>query len=201
MGNYFRTEMTFKSHIYDRKEIDDSTNRTGFILLLLLCLLGYLLTDIYETLGATILLFSALGSMFYFYKDWGKKEPEGKYVGELILSGDYFVIDKDTVNTSDIDDLKIEIGHPKGFKLWHRFGYTVSSGATSKMELVVKSYKRQFNFQLLSEGQLRDLKQILEKLYLKGIFVKEFYLGNRTYLLEELDYEDIQEFKRKYRLT
>lgn len=193
--------MSFKSHIYDRQEIDESTNWTGFILLLLLCLLGYLLTDVYESLGATILLFSALGTMFYFYKDWGKKEPEGKYVGELILTAEQFVIGKDIVDTSDINDLKIEIGHPKGFKLWHRFGYTVASGTTSKIELTAHGQKRQLNFQLFSDGQLRELKNVLEGLYKEGIFVKEFHLGNRTYLLQELDYEDIQEFKKKYQLS
>jgi hypothetical protein len=48
---------------------------------------------------------------------------------------------------------------------------------------------------------LKDLKLVLEELYTKGIFVKEFYLGERTYLFENLDYEDIQEFKKKYKLS
>jgi len=193
--------MTFKTYIFDKTEIDDSTNWPLFILLFLVVLLGYYLSDIYESLGAVILLIGSVGTTVYFYKDWGKKEPEGKYVGELILSGDYFTICKDIINTSEISELKIELEHPKGFKIWHRFGYTVSSGTTSKIEFVLNGNKKQFNFQLYSDSQLKDIRQVLEKLYQKGIFVKEFHLGNRTYLLKKLAYEDIQEFKKKYRLT
>jgi hypothetical protein len=79
---------------------------------------------------------------FYLYRDWGKKEEPGKYVGEIVLTGDLFTLDKETVNTSDLNQLKIEIGHTKGYKHWHRYGYTVSSGTTSSIELTVKGKKK-----------------------------------------------------------
>ncbi|MBS1507418.1 MAG: hypothetical protein JSS79_12295 [Bacteroidetes bacterium] len=192
--------MIFRSHIYDRKDIDDSPKWGGFVFLFLFFILGYLLTDVIESLGKAILIGCALATPIFLYKDWGKKKPEGKYVGELILTGDRFIIGENTVDTSSITDLKIEIGNPKGFKEWGRYTYTLSSGTTSKMEVTAKGVKHQFNFLLFSDSQLKELRVVLEQLYSKGIFVKEFYLGNRTYLFEELGYEEIQEFKRKYKL-
>jgi hypothetical protein len=54
---------------------------------------------------------------------------------------------------------------------------------------------------MFSHNQVKDLRTVLEELYTKGIFVKEFYLGYRTYLLEKLDDDDTQEFKKKYKLS
>jgi len=105
------------------------------------------------------------------------------------------------IKTSDINELKIEIGYTKGYKHYSRYSYTIDSGTNSRLELTAKGVKKSCNFQIYSDAQVKDLKNVLEELYLKGIFVREFYLGNRTYLLEELDYEDIQEFKKKYKLN
>ena len=193
--------MTFKSHIYDREEIEDGTNWVVIILFLLLIILGYILTDINGQLGVSIIILSGLGATIYLYKDWGKKEPEGKYVGEIALTVDKFTFDKDNIETSEITELKIDIGHSKGFKLWSRFGYTVSSGTNNQIDLITNGQKRSINFQLFSSLHLKELIQILEGLYLKGIFVKEFYLGKRTYLLKDLSYDEIQEFKSKYKLS
>lgn len=194
--------MIFKTHIYDRETIIESSNYWGFFLLtVMLAFLDYLLTDIMNGVGITLMMVSVALMNYLLYRDWGKKEPEGKYVGDLILSPDQFIINKEVVLTSEVSEIKIELGHPKGFKMWHLYGYTVSSGTTSKLEWVVKGVKRHCNFQLYSDSQLKVIKLVLEQLYLKHIFVKEFHLGNRTYLLEDLGYEDIQEFKRKYGLS
>jgi hypothetical protein len=194
--------MSFKSHIYDRQEIEESTtNWPLFILPLLTGLLGYLLTDINGTLGSTIMVLSTVGMYFNLYKDWGKKEEEGKYIGEIILTEDIFTLDRETFKTTDIKNLKIEIGYTKGYKHWHRYGYTIDSGTRSSLEFTITGLRRHYNFQIFSDRQVKDLKMVLEGLYEKGIFVKEFYLGERTYLLDNLDYEDIQEFKKKYKLV
>lgn len=193
--------MSFKSHIYDRQGIkDNTTDWPLFFLPFLTALLGYLLTDISETLGATIMLLSCVGMYVNLYKDWGKKEEEGKYIGEINLTADLFTLGKEVIKTSDIKDLKIEIGNTKGHKNWHRYGYTVDSGTSSSLEFTVNGIKRHCNFQIFSSKQVNDLKMVLEGLYERRIFIKEFYLSERTYLFENLDYEDIQEFKKKYKL-
>jgi hypothetical protein len=193
--------MSFKSHIYDRSEIEESSqNWPLFFLLVLFCVLGYLLTDISKTLGIATLLLSTVGIYSYLYRDWGKKEREGKYVGEIILTGDTFILNKETIKTSEISEMKIEIAYTKGHKHWSKWGYTVDSGTNSRLELTVKGKRSAYNFQLYTDGQIRDLKKVIEELYARRIFVKEFYLGERTYLLEELNYEEIQEFKKKYKL-
>jgi hypothetical protein len=194
--------MSFKSHIYDRQEIEENTtNWPLFFLPLLTALLGYLLTDINTTLGTTIMLLSVVGMYINLYKDWGKKEEEGKYIGEISFTADLFTLDKEVVKTSDIKDVKIQIGYTKGHKHWHRYGYTVDSGTRSSLEFTINGVKRHYNFQIFSDRQVKDLKPVLEGLYERRIFVKEFYLGERTYLLDNLDYEDIQEFKKKYKLV
>lgn len=193
--------MSFKSLIYDRTGIEGrSQNWPVFLLLVLLSILGYLLRDVNGTLAASIILMSAAGMYISLFKDWSWKEPEGKYIGEIILSGDTFILNKEEIKTSDIKALKLEIGYTKGYKHYHRHGYIIDSGTNSKLELTAKGIRRDCNFQIYSDAQVKDLKNVLEALYSKGIFVKEFYLGNRTYLLEELEYEEIQEFKRKYKL-
>lgn len=193
--------MSFKSHIYDKQEIvENTTNWPLFILFLLILLLGYLLIDLNGTLGSIIMILSMIGMTFDLYRNWGKTEEQGKYIGEIILTGDLFTLNNEIVKTSDIDDLKIVIGYPKGYKHWHRHGYTVESGTSSSLEFSMKGLVRHYNFQIISDEDIKDLRKVLEELYIKGIFVKEFYQGERTYLLEELDYEDIQEFKKKYRL-
>jgi len=194
--------MNFKSYIYDRHDIEETaTNWPLFFFLLLTALLGYLLTDINGTLGVTIMILSIIGMYFNLYKDWGKKEEEGKYIGEINLTADLFTLGKETVKTSDVKDVKIEIGYIKGHKHWHRYGYTVDSGTRSSLEFTINGPRKHYNFQIVSDRQVKDLKIILAGLYEKRIFVKEFYLGQRTYLLQNLDYEDIQEFKKKYKLV
>lgn len=194
--------MSFKSHIYDRQEIDENTsNWPLFLLPLLTALLGYLLTDINGTLGATILVLSMSLMCYDLYKDWGKKEEEGKYIGEIDLTADLFTLNKETFKTCEIKDIKIEIGYTKGHKHWHLYGYTVDSGTRSSLEFTINGVKRHYNFQIFSDRQVKDLKNLLAGLYERGIFVKEFYLGERTYLLDNLDFGDIQEFKRRYKLV
>lgn len=193
--------MSFKSHIYDRQEIaENTTNWPLFFLPLLTALLGYLLVDIIETLGITIMILSVIGMYINLYKDWGKREEEGKYIGEINLTADFFILGQETVKTSDVKDLKIVIGYTKGYKHWHRYGYTVDSGSRSSLEFTINGLRKHYNFQIFSDSQVKDLKTVLNGLYEKGMFVKEIYLGERAYLLENLDFEEIQEFKKKYKL-
>ena len=193
--------MIFKSHIYNRQEVvEDTTNWPLLFLTILTGMLGYLLLDVNEILGSLIMALSMAGMFVNTYKDWGKKEEEGKYEGEIILTSDQFTFNKETINVSDVKDLKIMIGYLKGHKHYHHYVYTVDSGTRSSIEFYSNGIKKQYNFQLFSSKQVSDLKTVLEQLYTKRIFVKEFYLGERTYLLENLSYEEIQEFKKKYEL-
>jgi hypothetical protein len=193
--------MIFKSHIYDRQEIEEDRNNWPlFFLPFLTGLLGYLLTDVNESLANSIIILSIIGMSFNFYKDWGKKEEEGKYIGEIILTGDLFTLDKEIIKTSEIKNVKIEIGYAKGYKHWHHYGYTIDSGTRSSIEFTINGKKKYYNFQVFSDRQIKDLKFVFTGLYEKGIFIKEYYLGERTYLFENLNYEEIQEFKKKYKL-
>jgi hypothetical protein len=193
--------MTFQSHIYDRQHIANDTNEWPlFFLLIAMLLLGYLVTDINGTLSFTIIIMSIIGAIYYTYKDWGKKEEEGQYAGEILLTPVLFTLNHETVKTSDIQTMKIEISYTKGHKHWHSHGYTIDSGTRSSLEFTFKGSRRQYHFQIYSERQVADLKLVLEALYEKGIFVNEYYLGERTYLLAKLSYEDIQEFKKRHKL-
>ncbi len=194
--------MSFESHIYDRQEIKESNSNWPLTIVLLLALIfGYLLTDISRTLGAVIIIVGIIGIYFHFYKDWIEEEEEGKYIGEIILTADQFTLHKDVVRTSEIEDLKIEIRNIRGHKHNKHFGYIVDSGTHSSIEFTLKGEKRHYNFQILSVGHLKELKNVLEELYKRNIFVNEFYLGSRTYLLRKLNYAGIQEFKKKYDLV
>ncbi len=77
----------------------------------------------------------------------------------------------------------------------------MDSGTRSSLEFTINGIKRHYNFQIISDRQVKEVKTVLEGLYERRIFVKEFYLGERTYLLDNLAYEEIQEFKKKYKLV
>jgi len=63
--------MSFESHIYDRQEIKGSNSNWPLTIVLLLVLLfGYLLTDINRTLGAVIFIVGIIGIYYDLYKDW-----------------------------------------------------------------------------------------------------------------------------------
>ncbi|HAF29557.1 MAG TPA: hypothetical protein DCG75_10960 [Bacteroidales bacterium] len=186
--------MEFSSHIYDRNTIKGDNSFKVFLLTILLLVLGYFLIDISKITGLLIILLSI--SILYFFH-WNKKEPEGKYIGEIKLTKDTFVLNNETFETKDIDEVKIELEYPKGKKMWNRIGYNVCSGTRNKLEILVNGQKKKCNFLLLSDKHLRDIVHVIEELYTKGIFVKEFYLGDRTYLLKKLSLEEIKKFKKK----
>lgn len=193
--------MSFKSHIFDLSKIEDKHSFVSFgLFLMLMLVLGYLLLGISYSVGTTIIWLGLLGLIVNIIKNWVKKDPEGEYVSEFVLTGDKITLNEKTINTSDISNLKINIGYPKGYKHRHRYGYIVDSGTRNKIEFTFNDQELSFNFQLFSDFHLQELKKVLELLYVKGIFVSEYYFGQRTYLLKNLNYEEIQDFKKKYKL-
>jgi hypothetical protein len=191
--------VSFRSHIYDREGLDGFEFEWRFLVLMfLLFLLIYLLEDVSKTLAFFVTIPAIIAMLWNMYKDYGKKELQGKYVGELILDPTEFLLNKERIVTAEIEDMRIAIGHPKGEKLWHRYGYTIASGTKSELELTVKGIKRKYNFLWIDDSEKKNLLPVLEGLYKKRIFVREYFRGERTYLFEELSYEEIQEFKKKY---
>lgn len=201
--------MAFKSAIYDRSgvkgELKERAWQEGLLVVLvaLLFLLACLLRDVSRPLELLVILGFAIGMFYWLYKDWGKREPAGKHVGDLILTEEQFILDMVIVKTSEITALRIEIGLPRGYFHWRLdgSGYRRDSGTTSMLELTSNGQTYQLNFLWDSDTRLESIKQILKHFYSRGLFVKEFYRGARTYMMEELEYEEIQEFKKKYKLT
>ncbi len=191
--------MPFNSHIYDRTGLDSFRFEwLPFTLTLLIGVLGYVLKDINDTLSVMSYLVCSGGCAWLTFKDFKIWESPGRFVGELKLDVDEFDFNGERINTDDILDLRVYIGKSRGEYTGHRYGPLYSSGTGSFIELKTKNFKRSYNFMWRSDSQLKELRPVVEGLYKKHIFVKEYFHGERTYLFEELSYEEIQAFKKKY---
>lgn len=159
--------------------------------------------DYYPNVSIIILLLCLIYYIYDTFKDWGKLEPEGQLIGKLIFTPDSLTFHQQIFTTSAIKEIKIDINDFKGHKNWRKkngifYTYTVDSGTESRIEINVNGTIQGFHFQLTSKRHLDDLIAVLGHLYLKGINIKEYLHGGRTYLLQKLNYKEIQEFKKKY---
>jgi|GEM_PF-4825230 len=76
--------MGFKSLIYDKREIEESShNWPTFFLILLLLILGILLADVNTTSAFVLLTVGTIGMYTYLYRDWGRKDPKGNMSEKL----------------------------------------------------------------------------------------------------------------------
>jgi len=199
-------EISFRSRIYDRSGVEPYSayqeNSLVWIVFILFLIIGYLLMDYYPNISILLLFSCFIYVIFDIFKDWGKLEPEGKLIGKLIFTPHTLTFHQQIFATPDIKDIKIDIHNFRGHKNWHQkwriHTYTVDSGTESSIEINVNGTIQSFHFQLTSNRHLDNLMNVLEHLYLKGINIKEYLHGERTYLLQKLNYKEIQEFKKKY---
>ncbi|MEO1513605.1 MAG: hypothetical protein AAFV95_01290 [Bacteroidota bacterium] len=80
--------------------------------------------------------------------------------------------------------------------LWH-----ISSGHRNQIAVETDEQLLEFHFFLQNKKDKNFLKEILCYCYDNAIQLKEYYRGVRTFQWRRVDYKEIQEIKRQYKLT
>lgn len=204
-------KVVFRSKLYDRSKVREPNIWKYLIPTVAALALGYAVNLIaqyvplfvvplydFKTLGY-LFLFTSVGLMLYDSVRWyGVRKGRGRPICDVSISGEEIMINDEVIPVSTITALKVDIKEIKGELSWWSQGYDILSGTANSLEITAGGRTSVHYFELYSDYHLDQLGDVLEKLYARGIFVKEFYRGERTYLLESLGYEEIQAFKRKY---
>ncbi|MBL7850351.1 MAG: hypothetical protein JNN04_05585 [Cyclobacteriaceae bacterium] len=204
-------KVIFRSKLYDRTKVREPNYWKYLNVAIFGLALGYLVHTIsqyvslfwvplfdFKVLEFGFLLIAVGAMLNDAFRWYGVREGRGRPIGDLALSGDEIVINNEVISVSTIVELKVEIQEIKGELSWWGQGYSILSGTANTLEFTANGRTSVHHFELFSDYHLDQLCDVLGQLYAKGIFVKEFYRGGRTYLLESLGYDEIQAFKRKY---
>jgi hypothetical protein len=189
----------FESSIYEPPYWKKPPKRTyGLVISVLIAVIGYLIMLIREQDFNWLIFFGGISAFFSRYLDIGEKPVLGEYLGEIILEETKIKLLKRSFLISEIQSLKIGYGHYKNQKIHNRYTiYYYHSGTENEITLQTKTETLKFNFMVLNRNHITDIIQVLECYYEQGLFVIE---SGRSYLGKSLNYEEIQEFKKKYNL-
>ncbi|KYG83577.1 hypothetical protein [Roseivirga echinicomitans] len=189
----------FESSIYEAPYWKRPSKRTyGRVISILIAAIGYLIMLIQEQDFNWLIFFGGMSALFSQYLDTGERPVLGTHLGEIILEESQITLLGRSFPISEIQSLKIGFNRYKDQKVHSRYTlYYYMSGIENEITLQTKAETLSYNFMILNSNHVHDIIEVLEYYYQQGLFVQE--LG-RTYLGKSLDYEEIQEFKKKYNL-
>jgi hypothetical protein len=190
----------FKSFIYPKPNYPTSRS-TRFILIGIIIIgIGGLLL-IFEIPQGLYIMFP--GIMILGFARWAyyKEMPEeGNIIDELDLNSEFVKIGNEKYDFESIRNFGIRFNTYYKKKLpsvWSM--YKLRSGTENEIWFNYGAEKIREHFKIQGPFAQKVILEILKELYVKGISIEE-YADGRTYLGEELSYEEIQEFKKKYNL-
>lgn len=191
----------FESAIYEPPHWKKPSRETyGIVISLLLAAIGYLIMLIQNQEFNWLIFLGGMSLVCSRYLGIGEEPILGDYLGEIILEKDKVTILDSTFSIDEIKLFKIEFASYKKKRIscTHTLYYYLS-GTENKITIHTKDQKLSHNFMVLNRNHKTDIIETLAHYYEQGLFVREYGDG-RTYLGEQLDYEEIQTFKKKYNL-
>jgi len=135
---------------------------------------------------------------------WGWNEYYPKnYIsqGSIKLSISDIIIDNQKYALEDVDSLTFDINNYKGKRM--RYPYALPAGpclAQGDNNFIRFNYKGadiELQFLLKSNVEVKILGEYLTQLYVNGVSFAETMNGGKSYGLENLNYKEIQEYKKK----
>jgi len=147
---------------------------------------------------------TAVSISFVFLAIWLSKlsyereDPEPYYDENLALCPDFIIIGSRIFPIEALQDLKIIINDFDGKVIHLGRGKRIANGTDNRLSFSFGKEKFNTRFHIASEEERHSYRYLFEAWYVKGI---RFYEGNpagKTYLMEYLNYRQIQEFKRRY---
>jgi hypothetical protein len=183
-----------------------------------LALLGYVVLD-WKLVYVGLFLGIGIVLLLLYYKGLSEEEATPLPFQPLHLNAETIEIGSNRYNIKSLQVLRLTIGHYKGeptlppnIRTWQKVAEVLGSntgsgylpeffdGTDSRLAFTAGGEKISVPFYLESEAQQAQFKSLLKGWYAAGIAFKEFREGSRTYLMERLNYAEIQVFKEKFGL-
>ncbi|MCO6359317.1 hypothetical protein [Roseivirga pacifica] len=134
--------------------------------------------------------------------DFRKKPKLGQELGDFLISSEGLQVLDRIISYSDINCLRLWYGdyHMKIIPSQH-IGYYFHIGTENRFECELKDgSKVSHNFMVWNRNHETDLVKSIKYFYQNKILVFENGPKGRTFLGEDLSYEELQEFKSEYDL-
>lgn len=133
---------------------------------------------------------------FFRVKEYQRKGAE-RALGETLV----FETDKITVGTFQFDlellsNLTITALEYEGQRVRVGRGYVIRKGLRNTLEFAMNEKTYNFTFYIQSELMKAELGDLIKEWYRYGFAFKESDENGKTYGLKQLNYKQIQEFKR-----
>ncbi len=136
---------------------------------------------------------------------WGWNEYYPKTtvpLGSIQLSLSTIKIDEQTYDFDDLNNLVFDVNDFRGERMTYPYGVPagpcLSQGDSNFIRFKHKGIDIQVQFLLRSKEELIILGEYLTELYLNNVAFNETVNGGKSYGLEHLNYNDIQEYKKKH---
>jgi hypothetical protein len=193
----------FESSTYQKKDTSYLEER---YMLLWLIFSGMAILFLILELSSLYFIISLITStVFYFkwrYFNTGKEKLDGKFQAQLKLSKTSIYIDNEEFPVEKLENIGVHIRHIFGDKVTSAWNiYTIKNGTDNAIEFTYKNKNHQYNFWIKSENHKEELRNVLKDWYLAKIKFKETFNKNKSFLLEDLNYDQIQAFKSQYQLN
>ncbi len=143
---------------------------------------------------------------FTFFLEWfysSRFNPDKYLRGSITLTDEYIEINNQRFVLKEIRNLKVEINEYDGqieIVTYTRRDY-ILNGTNNKISFEFLGLKIKYNFYISNTQVLNDFKVLYNNWYKEKINFIETTKVGRTYGMEYLNYQQIQDFKRKYEFT
>ena len=170
------------------------------VLILLAFIFAFIFKDTtYWTIAVTT-LFSC--GLWYQYLTNSRENPQQYFCERLVFDAHKIIIGETIYETDTLNNLKILINDFDGEIIpTARADKMILNGTNNQLSFSYANKSVCFHFYIVSEVQQEQFKELFDGWYKNKL---KFYEGNirgRTYLLQTLNYHQIQEFKNNYELT
>tara|TARA_Y100000114_G_C11764078_1_gene332147 strand:+ start:23195 stop:23644 length:450 start_codon:yes stop_codon:yes gene_type:complete len=137
---------------------------------------------------------------FARWADYKQKPIAGRIIGSLTITPEFIALKNQKFKLDQLYELTIHFESfykKKEYSAWSF--YNLRSGTENYLSFQEKGNLHKYHFMQWGPASQQKLLKVLEKIYENGVPIKE-YMDGRTYLGENLSYEEIQAFKSKYSL-
>ena len=130
-----------------------------------------------------------------------REDPQEYFSDTLVIETAQIIIAGTVYETKTINNLTININDFDGEVIDTGRGKKILNGTNNRLSFVYLAKHISLQFYIVSEGQKEEYKDLFEIWYKTKFKFYEGNMGGRTYLLERLNYQQIQEFKKNYEIT
>ncbi|PWJ44747.1 hypothetical protein [Sediminitomix flava] len=122
-----------------------------------------------------------------------------KEVGSICFKNHTIEIDDITFALNQLDELKFKVAGYNG--QGNAYSKVIHDGSRNFISFNQNGETHIFQFLLLYQDQVKQLKEILQLYYDQELTIIEYYQGNRSYLLNKnLSYNEIQLLKTRFNI-